>query len=892
MNLTDILLPFFLEKTDIAGLLETCRANKLSAHVADLNAPASKGATHHDLFVHKDALHRYTVPQIHALLASQVTLNKQVAFRVPTARFPAERATRGERLLTLEQWRETLAPFKVEEFLPLGENEEHLCVVLKGQKPAKALRALIADANKPFPFGISVIVHTRNEAHNIGECLPTVLGWTDEIVVCDMESEDDTVAIARQFTDRILPHPHIPNFDSARNASAIQARFRWVLYIDADERVPQGLGEILRSLLEQEGDSYSALLVPYRNLFLGHWLDFLSSVYKATGFFKNGRFWFDPRPHAGAQVDGETRLFTPQHPHQRFIHLAYRDLHHYLEKYNAYTDTEANNRFAAGGAYQWQTATRAFGLYRWTEQAKLFEKRFQAQTLQAKERGVPRNTREMLEFALQALDEIEAKEAKTKSLPAPVSNPTRPIAVRWEGAQLTWHSLAHVNRELCLALLKTNQVELSLLPTQPDLLTAKEYPQFQPLAERHHAPLSRPAEVHIRHSFPPNLTPPPPEGHFVLIQAWEYGSLPKAWIPPILNTVSEVWCYSEYVRSLYRDAGVPEERLALVPLGVDTQTFHPQLPPYPIENDEGGERLRAQTRERGRPFVFLFVGGTLWRKGIDILLAAYLSAFTPQDNVCLVIKDMGTRTFYLGMNYREKIRELLSNENLPSIVYTEDDLSPERIASLYATAGCVVQPYRGEGFCLPALEAMACGTPVIVPAGGPTDDFVDESVGWRLPAAKRPLGGNRVDTWECVGETWMFEVNPSDLARQMREVFENREEAKRRGENACKRVQERWTWNHAAEIVLKRLHALRDRPPLPPRKQESIAPPLIQSLPVRAPSKTTQGKGGLRISRSTALVTPLISVCMIVKNEERVLGDCLATLKAFAGEVIIVDTGS
>lgn len=497
----------------------------------------------------------------------------------------------------------------------------------------------------------------------------------------------------------------------------------------------------------------------------------------------------------------------------------------------------------------------------------------------------------MLEFALHALDEIEAKAAKPKSLPAPVSQTTRPIAVRWEGAQLTWHSLAHVNRELCLALLKTNQVELSLIPTQPDLFTANQYPQFQPLAERHHIPLSRPAEIHVRHSFPPLLSPPP-EGHFVLTLAWEYGSLPREWIPPILNTVSEVWCYSEYVRSLYRDAGVPEERLALVPLGVDTQTFHPQLPPYPIENDEGGERLRAQTRERGRPFVFLFVGGTLWRKGIDILLAAYLSAFTPKDNVCLVIKDMGTRTFYLGMNYREKIRELLSNENLPSIVYTEDDLSPERIASLYATAGCVVQPYRGEGFCLPALEAMACGTPVIVPKGGPTDDFVDESVGWRLPAAKRPLGGNRVDTWECVGETWMFEVNPSDLARQMREVFENREEAKRRGENACKRVQERWTWNHAAEIVLKRLHALRDRPPLPPRKPESIAPPLIQSLPVLAPSKTTQGKGGLRISRSTALVTPLISVCMIVKNEERVLGDCLVTLKAFAGEVIVVDTGS
>ena len=79
-------------------------------------------------------------------------------------------------------------------------------------------------------------------------------------------------------------------------------------------------------------------------------------------------------------------------------------------------------------------------------------------------------------------------------------------------------------------------------------------------------------------------------------------------------------------------------------------------------------------------------------------------------------------------------------------------------------------PYRGEGFCLPALEAMACGVPVIVPEGGPTDDFVDESVGWRIPAERKPFGEGRIGDWDCVGDTWMFEVDPSDLARLMRQA--------------------------------------------------------------------------------------------------------------------------
>ena len=47
----------------------------------------------------------------------------------------------------------------------------------------------------------------------------------------------------------------------------------------------------------------------------------------------------------------------------------------------------------------------------------------------------------------------------------------------------------------------------------------------------------------------------------MLIQPWEYGHLPEAWIDPIKENVTEVWCYINYVRQVYLDSGIPEERV-------------------------------------------------------------------------------------------------------------------------------------------------------------------------------------------------------------------------------------------------------------------------------------------------------------------------------------------
>jgi len=132
--------------------------------------------------------------------------------------------------------------------------------------------------------------------------------------------------------------------------------------------------------------------------------------------------------------------------------------------------------------------------------------------------------------------------------------------LRWSGPQFACHSLAHVNREICRALLPGGRVDLSLLPNDHPEFDPNEDPRFRPLAERCFAPLSHPAVAHVCHSFPPAI-PAPHEGRLALIQPWEYGSLPKDWLRFLESAVHEVWCYSEYVRTVYREAGVADSRL-------------------------------------------------------------------------------------------------------------------------------------------------------------------------------------------------------------------------------------------------------------------------------------------------------------------------------------------
>jgi Flp pilus assembly protein TadD/glycosyltransferase involved in cell wall biosynthesis len=366
----------------------------------------------------------------------------------------------------------------------------------------------------------------------------------------------------------------------------------------------------------------------------------------------------------------------------------------------------------------------------------------------------------------------------------------------WEGSQFVHHSLALVNRELCLALIAAG-CELSLLPCERHVFGDEADPRFEKLSARFNKRFEQPADVHVRHRWPPDFTPPP-DGHWVMIQPWEFGSLPVEWVRRISAGLDEVWVPSLYVRNCFITSGVPAERVFVVPNGVNIDLFNPAAPAYPLQTTKS--------------FKFLFAGGTIPRKGIDILLGAYTRTFTSKDDVCLVVKDMGGESFYKGQTAREWIRRLQADARNPEIDYIERTLSDREMAGLYSACDCLVAPYRGEGFGLPIAEAMACGRPVIVTGHGAAMDFCDERSGYLIPAREVVLPEKRVGAYATVDFPRLAEPDQRRLAQLMQHVVSHRTEALEKGSWGAGWIRSNLTWRHSAERVEERIRALRSKP--------------------------------------------------------------------------------
>src|SRR5204863_3469458 len=119
---------------------------------------------------------------------------------------------------------------------------------------------------------------------------------------------------------------------------------------------------------------------------------------------------------------------------------------------------------------------------------------------------------------------------------------------------------------------------------------------------------------------------------------------------------------------------------------------------------------------------------------------------------------------------RGPISQYAQSNQLPRVELIQDELDTDALVELYRSCDVLVHPYRGEGFAMPVLEAMACGLPVIVTAGGPTDEFCPPEAGWRIRAQRKALPGGRVDHFETAGEPLMLEPDVAHLAELLRAV--------------------------------------------------------------------------------------------------------------------------
>jgi len=177
---------------------------------------------------------------------------------------------------------------------------------------------------------LSVIVITKNEAHDIRDCLNSI-AWADEIIVLDSGSTDETVNIAREFTPNVYTSSDWQGFGIQKNRALRYASKDWVLSLDADERVDAALQREVQQVLNSP--EFNIYFIPRLSSFCGRFIhhsgwrpDYVARLFKrGSAEFSN-------------HLVHESLAFTAPAGYlkQSLLHLSYKNLDEVLDKMQRY----------------------------------------------------------------------------------------------------------------------------------------------------------------------------------------------------------------------------------------------------------------------------------------------------------------------------------------------------------------------------------------------------------------------------------------------------------------------------------------------------------------------------------------------------------------------------
>lgn len=199
---------------------------------------------------------------------------------------------------------------------------------------------------------ISVVINTYNEEKNITKAIHSVK-WADEILVCDMHSDDKTVEIATKMGAQVILHKKEGYVEPARNFAISKASFDWVLILDADESIPDDLAGKIKELIAKPISS-DYVEIPRKNIIFGKWMR--ASMWwpdYQVRLFKKGSVLWNEKIHNKPQTSGEGLKLEPEEK-WAIVHQNYQGVSQFIRRMNRYSDIQATELQMEGYKFSWQ----------------------------------------------------------------------------------------------------------------------------------------------------------------------------------------------------------------------------------------------------------------------------------------------------------------------------------------------------------------------------------------------------------------------------------------------------------------------------------------------------------------------------------------------------------
>lgn len=271
-------------------------------------------------------------------------------------------------------------------------------------------------------------------------------------------------------------------------------------------------------------------------------------------------------------------------------------------------------------------------------------------------------------------------------------------------------------------------------------------------------------------------------------------------------------------------------RDSLADLGVSASQCSVVAPGYSPEIESIFPEGKPRADSRVRKLLIVTNSHDLNRYGTDILIPAISKAFSANDAVEIHIKDYGSSS-----NSHELRNLVASQPSFPDVVWHEKFLSKEDLIRLYGEMHLMVSPFRGEGYAMKIIDAMAVGLPVMMPAfGGPME--------YAPPGGFLPLEFEEVPVGKCYdtdhylvgpGAYWC-QIHEDTLVASLRSFIADPQAADNAAQTARAHIYGRYTWSNTAQSLvaaLRHWHAKKET--AISRRRQAATLPLSIIMPTK-----------------------------------------------------------